>query len=96
MAPVPGGGLRHARARILTPYGPASTAWVLDGGVLAVDLEIPPGARGRFVLPPGTRQAEHNARPVGVDSLPTSDAHDRPVLDLASGQHRIVLTRIAD
>jgi alpha-L-rhamnosidase len=96
MAPVPGGGLSHARARIRTPYGPASTAWTLDGGVLAVDLEIPPGARGRFVAPPDTWQADHDTRPINIDSLPISDAHGRPGLELESGQHRIVLTRIAD
>jgi alpha-L-rhamnosidase len=95
MAPVPGGGLSHAHARIQTPYGPAATSWTLTDGVLRFALEVPPGARGRFVLPPGTWQADHDGRPVDVNRLPTSDGHARPVLDLPSGQHQILLTAIA-
>jgi hypothetical protein len=68
----------------------------MTDGVLTIDLDIAPGARGRFVLPPGTWQAELDTRPVDVHNPPTSDAHARPELALASGQHRIVLTRMAD
>ena len=64
MAPVPGGGLTYARAEIRTPYGPASTSWTLANGVVTVDLAVPDGSRGRFVLPPGDWRVEHDGRPV--------------------------------
>jgi alpha-L-rhamnosidase len=72
-APVPGGGLTHARARIDTPFGPASVSWRLDADELTVDLEVPPGAQGRFVPPPGFRDAEPS--PVELTS-----GHQRVVL----------------
>jgi alpha-L-rhamnosidase len=52
-APLPGGGLSRARARLETPYGLASISWKLAANELEVDLVIPPGARGRFAAPPG-------------------------------------------
>jgi len=83
LAPVPGGGLTHAGAEIETPYGPAASSWTRDGGVLTVDLRIPPGARGRFVLPPGAWRIVHNGQPwTGA----------RSELELGSGRHHLVLT----
>ncbi|MBA4010297.1 MAG: hydrolase [Phenylobacterium sp.] len=53
-APRPGGGLSHARASIETPYGRAAIAWRVDEDAsLRVELDIPPGARGRFDVPRG-------------------------------------------
>ncbi|MFG1995346.1 glycoside hydrolase family 78 protein [Actinoplanes sp. NPDC048988] len=49
--PQPGGGLTHASARHLTPYGPASVAWRRDGAVLHVDVTVPPGCEARVDLP---------------------------------------------
>lgn len=75
-APRPGGGLRHARAHCLTPYGHNQIAWRLgsDNG-LDVELEIAAGARGRFAPPPGWR----------LDG-------DGSTLDLASGVHSLRLS----
>ncbi|UUN31594.1 family 78 glycoside hydrolase catalytic domain [Streptomyces sp. FIT100] len=44
VAPRPGGGLTHARARHLTPYGPAEVGWRIAGRLLHVDVVVPPGA----------------------------------------------------
>ena len=53
-APVPGGGLTHASAEIVTPFGKSAIAWSLRGnGALAAQIIVAPGARGRFVPPPG-------------------------------------------
>ncbi|WP_455749598.1 alpha-L-rhamnosidase C-terminal domain-containing protein [Micromonospora haikouensis] len=49
--PRPGGGLRHARAALLTPYGPAAVGWRLADGELAVEVTVPPGATARVELP---------------------------------------------
>ena len=88
MAPEPGGGLTHASARLRTPYGPAGIAWRLDGDgdgrELAVEADLPPGSRGRFVLPAGRWTGECDGQPV---------RHDRPAIDLGSGHHRIMLRR---
>jgi alpha-L-rhamnosidase len=43
-APRPGGGLAHARAEHLTPYGVASIEWRRDGDELTVDVVVPTGA----------------------------------------------------
>ena len=54
MFPVPGGGLTHASAEIATPFGKSAIAWSLRGiGALAAQIIVAPGARGRFVPPPG-------------------------------------------
>ncbi|WP_454129257.1 family 78 glycoside hydrolase catalytic domain [Microbacterium aurum] len=47
-APRPGGGLTHASARHLTPYGEASIAWSLAGDELIVRMTVPVGATAVF------------------------------------------------
>ncbi|HEY4624793.1 MAG TPA: alpha-L-rhamnosidase C-terminal domain-containing protein, partial [Blastococcus sp.] len=94
LAPVPGGGLTSARARIRTPYGPAGSSWTLTDGALTVDIEIAPGARGRFVVPPGDWSARHGNEPVDLGGLPISRPHGRPAMALVPGRHRIVLVPV--
>jgi hypothetical protein len=95
LASVPGGGLTHARAAIQTRWGIA-TAWVLSDRDMTVDVAVPPGSFGRFVLPPGDWRTELDGRAVATDLLPVNDAHGRPETGLESGRHRIVLTAAAD
>lgn len=45
-APRPGGGLTHASATHVTPYGEASIEWRLDAGELRVRVVVPVGATG--------------------------------------------------
>ena len=54
VAPVPGGTLTHASARLDTPYGPAASAWRRDGGQVIVQAVVPAGLVGHVVLPDGT------------------------------------------
>jgi alpha-L-rhamnosidase len=49
--PQPGGGLTHARTRHVTPYGPASVGWSLDGDQLTVTAEVPEFCTGTAVIP---------------------------------------------
>ncbi|KAB2344514.1 Bacterial alpha-L-rhamnosidase [Actinomadura rudentiformis] len=49
--PRPGGGLTHARASHLTPYGPAEVSWALTGGDLAVNVLVPPNTTATVHLP---------------------------------------------
>ncbi|MGC9467397.1 MAG: family 78 glycoside hydrolase catalytic domain [Anaerolineae bacterium] len=51
LEPHPGGGLSHAEARHLTPYGPASCAWQFTGDEIIVEVEVPPNASARVYLP---------------------------------------------
>lgn len=50
-APRPGGGLTHASARHLTPYGEASIAWTLEEGMLRAEVLVPVGASAELLLP---------------------------------------------
>jgi len=49
--PRPGGGLTHATARHRTPYGLAESAWRLGGGLLELDVVIPPNCTALVTLP---------------------------------------------
>ncbi|MCL8026674.1 family 78 glycoside hydrolase catalytic domain [Nocardioides bruguierae] len=52
--PRPGGGLTHASAAHLTPYGRASVAWQVDAdGALSVEATLPTGTTGTVLLPGG-------------------------------------------
>jgi alpha-L-rhamnosidase len=86
-APVPGGGLTHAQAKIVTPFGKTAISWALrDDGPLKVQIEVPPGARGRFVAPPG-------AWSVILDGVPADVSAERPVMSFGSGSRTIELTK---
>lgn len=47
-------GLTEASARLRTPYGDASTAWVLEDGEIRVTVTVPVGATAEVVLPSGS------------------------------------------
>ncbi len=49
--PLPGGGLRHARAALRTPYGRAQVRWQRSGGRLDLEVLVPVGATATVVLP---------------------------------------------
>ncbi|MBN9393290.1 MAG: glycoside hydrolase family 78 protein [Chloroflexi bacterium] len=49
--PVPGGGLTSARARHITPYGLAESAWKLADGQFQLDAIVPPNTTATVVLP---------------------------------------------
>jgi alpha-L-rhamnosidase len=51
MAPRPGGGLTHARARHRTPYGLAECGWRIDRNEIQVDVVVPPNAGAEISLP---------------------------------------------
>ena len=51
IAPRPGGGIRHASARHLTPYGLAECRWSIEGQTINVDLIVPPNTTASVTLP---------------------------------------------
>ena len=51
--PVLGGGITHAEARLLSPYGPIETSWNLEGDSFFVRVSVPPGTQAQVTLPDG-------------------------------------------
>jgi alpha-L-rhamnosidase len=94
IAPLPGGGLTHARARLQTPHGEAASGWRIEAGRLRLEVGIPPNTRADVVLP------VQEAAGVLLDGAPL-ERHDladvalrdgeRPVVTLPSGQFTFVL-----
>ncbi len=51
VAPTPGGGLTHARARLETPYGLAVSGWRQDGDRRTFEVVVPPNTTAQVHLP---------------------------------------------
>ena len=49
--PRPGGGITHARARHITPYGLAECAWKIEDGKIDLNVVIPANTSARVALP---------------------------------------------
>ena len=79
IAPVPGGGLRHASSRLDTPYGLASSSWELGDGTVTVEAIVPPNTTAHVRLPGHVEELESApARTAGP--FPTSrPQRPRPV-----------------
>ncbi|MFG2004251.1 family 78 glycoside hydrolase catalytic domain [Spirillospora sp. NPDC048911] len=55
--PRPGGGLTHARASHVTPYGLAEVSWELNGDLLTVNVLVPPNTTATVHLPTEENEA---------------------------------------
>ncbi|ORY23704.1 putative rhamnosidase [Naematelia encephala] len=51
IAPKPGGTLTGAKVGFLSPYGQVGCQWVIEGGRLLVDIQVPPNTTAKVVLP---------------------------------------------
>ncbi|AQX15320.1 alpha-L-rhamnosidase [Tessaracoccus lapidicaptus] len=51
IAPRPGGGLSHASARHLSPFGEIQVGWRRDGDSVLVSASVPPGVTAEVDLP---------------------------------------------
>jgi alpha-L-rhamnosidase len=51
VTPVPGPGVTSADASVVTPYGPTSCSWIVDGCTVRLQVEIPPNATATVVRP---------------------------------------------
>lgn len=56
VAPRPGGGITSASTHHVSPHGRIEVAWTLSGGVLTLDVTVPPGCSADVVLPDGTER----------------------------------------
>ncbi len=55
--PRPGGGIRSAVTRHVSPFGPIEVSWRLRGGSMELDLSVPPGTTASVTLPGDPPQA---------------------------------------
>lgn len=53
--PLTGGGITHAEAEIVTPYGRAASRWKLEGGKFLLTVAVPVGTVCEAELPDGTK-----------------------------------------
>jgi len=51
--PRPGGGLTHAQARHITPYGLAESSWKIENGKFDLNIIIPANTSALVILPTG-------------------------------------------
>jgi alpha-L-rhamnosidase len=51
VAPLPGGDLEYARARVDTPHGKAECGWAIHGSSFELRVRVPPNTRATVVLP---------------------------------------------
>ena len=51
--PLPGGGVTSARAKVLTPYGEAESAWEIKGNTFELSVRVPVGSICVVTLPDG-------------------------------------------
>ncbi len=54
--PRPGGGLTHAQARHITPYGLAESSWKIENGKFDLNIIIPANTTALVVLPNGEQR----------------------------------------
>ncbi|THG29399.1 alpha-L-rhamnosidase [Naasia lichenicola] len=82
IAPVPGGGLTSATAKLDAGYGPLTVAWKIRDGVFELVADIPAGQRARVVLPFGgvTREVGSGRHSFSVDIAAVDE--DRSALSM--------------
>ncbi|WP_045234815.1 glycoside hydrolase family 78 protein [Deinococcus pimensis] len=88
--PRPGGGLSFARARHVTPYGAAESAWRVTDGQLELKVVVPPSTTARVVLP-GVSESVSVGSGEHRWTLPWTQANaPRPVVTLDSDFDTVV------
>lgn len=91
IAPRPGGGLTHARARHHSAYGVIESSWALRDGRFHLDVTVPPNTQATVRLPGADAAAvTEGGRPVadaeGVEGV-RQDGRD-VMLAVAAGRYR--------
>jgi alpha-L-rhamnosidase len=64
VSPQPGGGLKHAAARHLSPYGEIVSEWRISGEHMSLIVNIPPNSSASIILPRAARSAVEEGRRV--------------------------------
>ncbi|HEY5515245.1 MAG TPA: family 78 glycoside hydrolase catalytic domain, partial [Pengzhenrongella sp.] len=82
VVPRPGGGLTHASARHVTPYGEASVSWRLGSDSLTVDAVVPVGVTADVDLPGLRTEVRHGHHTWTVRWEPPATGRPRTVREL--------------
>jgi alpha-L-rhamnosidase len=97
IAPLPGGGLTHARASLETLYGTFVSSWKLDGRQFVLDVTVPPNASADVTLwettAEGVREGGHPLR--GLAGVREVQQRGRDVIvTVGSGNYEFTVSRI--
>ena len=93
IAPIPGGGLTHAKARLQTPYGKVSSSWKIINHRFEFEVEIPANTQATIAFPAASLdEVKEGGKPLGTLSLVSEAklANGRISLGLASGKYRFI------
>jgi alpha-L-rhamnosidase len=88
--PRPGGGFTRVKAAHESPYGRVSSAWTLEGGRFALEVEVPPNTTARVRLPATRLHAvTESGRPLAAgDGIAAfRQDGDAVVVDVGSGRY---------
>lgn len=93
--PRPGGGHTRVTAAHETPYGRVSSAWTLEAGRFALDVEVPPNATASVRIPAARAAGvSESGRPLaaGAGILAHRQDGDAVVVEVGSGRYAFVST----
>lgn len=97
IAPIPGGGLTHARASLETPYGTVVASWRIDEQRFVLDVTVPPNAAADVTLW-GTTVAHVQERGRPLSGAPhVHDVQQRGrdvVVTVGSGEYEFTVSAI--
>lgn len=82
--PRPGGGITHASARHLTPYGVAECAWEIAEGTIKLYVIVPPNTTATVFLPGNTSKSFEVGSGAHHWSYPYTDPDARTPLSVDS------------
>ena len=91
IAPRPGGGLSHARARLISIHGPIESSWAVEDSTFRLSVHIPANTRARVRLPKaaGAERVTEGGQPLaeadGVERV-RQDGED-VTLDVGAGRY---------
>ncbi|MCW1912641.1 glycoside hydrolase family 78 protein [Luteolibacter sp. GHJ8] len=87
IAPVPGGGLRHAKGHYQSVRGTISCSWQTDGKSFEMEVTVPPNTSAEVSVParPGAKVTQEGARFLREEK-------NRTIFETGSGTYRFQVT----
>lgn len=87
IAPLPGGELQFATARLDSPYGTIASAWRTEKDRFEIAVEIPPNTTAELIIPEPYKNLQRSGIPVAVENgvHGVSNEDGKAVVTLGSG-----------
>lgn len=92
--PKIGGTLTFAKALYYSPYGPIRVEWGIEGGELALTVELPPGVRGAVRVPTSDPSSVREESESGWESVVGREGVGYAEIEVGSGTYRWKSTRL--